>query len=286
MKILLFGAAGDLGSEIAEAARERGWEVQGLTRQDFDVAEIARTQAAIQGSKADVVVNCTAFHRVEACEGQRELAFFINGQVPKLMALECMKAAKKLVHFSSDYVFDGQTLTPYVESDPCQPVNAYGESKLQGELGISAYKAQSLIFRLAGLFGSRLGTSSQKGGDFPKRVLESARNDGPLEATDDLWFSPTYAPYAAWAVTQFIEEGATGIVHLTNQKKTNWAAFAQEILKYAGIDRTVKSVSALDNEKRGLAKRPRFSVLSSHRKTGWAVPAYHSLLERYVKELA
>ena len=283
MNLLILGAAGDLGSALAQQARRDGHEVTAVTRADLDVTNGTAVWESLKTIAPDVVVNCAAFHRVDDCERDYLLADRVNREAVETLALGCELWRIFLVHISTDYVFDGTKRTPYVENDEPHPINVYGLSKWLGEREIEHMEdLRWLIVRTSGLFGGE--GSSQKGGDFIKRVLAFATTEVPLRVVDDLTFAPTYVPDLARAILDLAHRKIRGIVHLAGNEATTWADFAQAALDLADNRCTVCRIKASDAA--GAAPRPAYSVLGSKRSaSGHPLPSYRIGLAEYVRKL-
>ncbi|NPA94123.1 MAG: NAD(P)-dependent oxidoreductase, partial [Thermodesulfobacteria bacterium] len=151
-KILVTGSRGMLGRDVVEAF-ERDCQVIGLSKEELDITDEARVGAVLSESRPSVVINCAAFTKVDLCEEKRELAFLVNAKGPENLARWCSKLDIKLVHISTDYVFDGTASTPYDEDSPTCPINVYGASKLEGEEAVARFSTDFLIIRTSWLFG-------------------------------------------------------------------------------------------------------------------------------------
>jgi dTDP-4-dehydrorhamnose reductase len=248
-----------------------------LTHGDLDVTDAAAVSAVLQSVRPDVVINATAYNKVDAAESEVEAAFAVNAGAVLNLALAARRGGALLVHVSTDYVFDGAQARPYVEDDTPRPLNAYGRSKRAGEMMLQAVGAPSLLVRTSGVFGP--GGSRAKGGSFVDRILERARTGASLRVVDDQRFAPTYAPDLATAIVALIAAGATGVVHVANEGACSWYELAVAALEIAEIRATVDRISSA--ELAAPARRPGYSVLSSARyaeRTGAALRPWRAAL--------
>jgi dTDP-4-dehydrorhamnose reductase len=262
LRVLVAGAAGQLGRElVAELGPEVAWSGD---RAALDVTREDDVRVLVDRVRPDVIVNAAAYNKVDGAESEAGLALEVNALGPLVLARAARERGALVVHFSSDYVFDGAAGRPYREDDLPRPLGAYGVSKLAGEHLVAATSKDHLIVRTSGVFGR--GGSRQKGGSFVARILEQAQAVRPLRVVSDLTFSPTYAADLAQAVIELLRSGARGLVHLTNSGACSWHDLAVETLAAAGVSATVEPITAASL---GLAApRPRFSVLDVSRARG------------------
>lgn len=256
MKILLLGSEGMLGSELFSMLKLAHWVV-GKDIQDFDIASADDCRRMVAEIRPDVVINAAAYTDVDGCEANRDKCFAVNAEGVKNVALACQKGDIKIVHFGTDYIFAGAGNVPYCEDDPCQPLNAYGASKLAGERYLMELTGNFLIVRTAWLYGP-------KGKNFVKTILEKAATIGTLKVVDDQTGSPTYTYDLAEAVKRLVEDGAGGIFHITNGGSCSWYEFARAILEEAGLT-GVEVLPIKSDEYARPAKRPCFSVLDGRK---------------------
>jgi dTDP-4-dehydrorhamnose reductase len=244
LKALVTGAQGQLGREL-------------LTR----LADAAAVTAAVRSSRPDVVINASAYNKVDAAESDPAIAFAVNASGVLHLARAAAEVGALFVHVSTDYVFDGTEARPYVETDVPRPINVYGISKRAGEMMIETVGAPSLVVRTSGVFGP--GGSRSKGGSFVDRIHERARRGAPLRVVGDQLFSPTYAPDLAAAVVALIDHGARGLVHVTNEGACSWHDLAVAGLQLGGVRADVERITTADLG--AAARRPACSVLSNAR---------------------
>jgi len=254
MKILVLGHKGMLGSDLM-LRLAAAHDVTGIDIGDFDITAGDDCARVIAEWSPEVVINAAAYTNVDGCEADRERCFAVNAGGVKNIAQACRGRGIRIVHFSTDYIFDGRKETPYVEADPPAPLNVYGASKLEGERFLEAFSDHWLLIRTAWLYG-------RNGKNFVKTILEKASAVKTIDVVDDQIGAPTYSWDLAAAVQLLIEGGQEGIYHLTNRGRCSWYEFACKILMYAGkTDVTVRPISS-----QGLALpavRPAWSVLSS-----------------------
>lgn len=253
MNILLLGHKGMLGSDILNRLIVHH-DVTGKDIEDTDITSIDACRDAILETAPDVVINAAACTDVDGCESDRERSFAVNAKGVKNLALVCREKGIKIVHFSTDYVFDGQKQTPYLEDDPCHPVNLYGRSKLMGESYLQELTNNFILIRSAWLYG-------RNGKNFVKTIADKARTETCINVVDDQTGSPTSSWDLAAAVQLLIEGQHTGVFHVTNRGNCSWYEFAVKIVKFTGAtDVRIKPIKS--SEITRPATRPHYSVLS------------------------
>jgi dTDP-4-dehydrorhamnose reductase len=261
MKILLIGITGQLGSDLAKSFQKRGLDVCGATHAELDVCEHGAVSAAIESLRPDVVVNTSAFHKVELCAQDPRKALEVNALAARNLAQCCDAAQAMLVHFSTDYVFDGKASVPYDEFDRASPVNVYGVSKLTGEQMIMMETDRCLILRTSGLYGVK--GSSGKGGNFVEMMLGKAQRREQIRVVMDQILSPTCTADLAETVTQCIEARLCGLFHASSEGETSWYDFTRRIVELAGLETEILPVKT--GEFASPVMRPAYSVLSKLR---------------------
>jgi dTDP-4-dehydrorhamnose reductase len=258
MRVLVTGAAGQLGSDLVELLGERARPYDHRSLDVCDEDAIARAFAA---SRPDAVVNCAAYNNVDLAEREAKRAFAINAHAVRLLA----RRGVPLVHISTNYVFDGRRDEPYGEQDLPAPRSVYAASKLAGEHMALAYGTRPLVVRTAALYG--IAGNASKGGNFAERILARARSGEPLRVVADQLVQPTYTPDLAAAILAAVRAGAEGIVHLTASGACSWYEFARAIVGHAGLDVPVEpTATAVGGEgaerpRNGLLARPRADAL-------------------------
>jgi dTDP-4-dehydrorhamnose reductase len=278
MKILILGHRGMLGSDLM-LRLTAAHDVTGKDVDDFDIAAEDDCGRVIAECSPDVVINAAAYTDVDGCETDRDRCFAVNAVGVKNVALACRGKGIRIVHFSTDYIFDGRKASPYVEGDAPAPLNVYGASKLEGERFLQALSDRWLLIRTAWLYG-------RSGKNFVKTILEKAAAVKTLDIVDDQIGAPTYSWDLAAAVRLLIEGGHDGLFHLTNRGRCSWHEFACKILLYAGMDdvivRPIRSAVLARP-----AVRPAWSVLSSGKfseATGKTMRFWQIALQDYLEK--
>jgi dTDP-4-dehydrorhamnose reductase len=231
----------------------KGDEITPLGSADADIRSPQQVSKVVRDSRPDWVVLSAAYTDVDGCESNRELAAAVNTEGPINVAKAARDARAKLLFISTDYVFNGKKNTPYEASDLRDPINAYGKSKADGEVGVQRILPQACIVRTSWLFGPW-------GKCFPDTILKLAASRPELDVVDDQRGSPTYTFDLADAIIQLCRAGAEGIVHCTNSGVCSWYEFASEVVRQAGSNTVVRPTTS-DRFVRPAA-RPAYSVLS------------------------
>jgi dTDP-4-dehydrorhamnose reductase len=261
MRIGVLGANGQLGTDLCQALQGAGHELTRWTHADFDVCDGEALEAAVDAVRPEVLVNTTAFHKVEACESDPARAFAVNASALRAMAQACERLEVTLVHLSTDYVFDGTGQEPWSEMDPVNPINVYGVSKAAGEFLVQNLCPRHLVVRSSGLYGLR--GASGKGGNFVETMLRKGAELGAVTVVDDQVLSPTSTLDLAEAISRLIAGQATGLFHVTNSGACSWYEFACAIFEEAGM--AVKTTPARTVVQPSGVRRPAFSVLANDR---------------------
>jgi len=255
---VVIGATGQLGSDLVRTFDQPG-ELVALSTRDVDILDPARTRSILEALQPTCVINTAAYNLVDRAEDDGRSAFALNAEAVGTLAAVCQAAGARLVHFSTDYVFDGVKRTPYLETDSPQPVSVYGESKLAGERLALERCERSVIFRVCGLFG--LAGSLGKGkGNFVETMLRLAREGRPLRVVSDQVLCPSYTLDLARKVWKVLPKVAHPIYHLTNAGQVSWYEFARRALELAGLTADLTPVTAAEYGAR--ARRPAYSVLA------------------------
>ncbi len=237
MTILLLGKDGQVGWQLQRSLAPHG-PVVACARAECDLSVPERIRSVVRQVRPSVIVNATAYTAVDKAESEAELAYRVNAEAPGILAEEAARLGALLVHYSTDYVYDGDKDGPYLESDPTAPQSVYGRSKLAGEEAIRAVAGRSLIFRTSWVFGAR-------GGNFVKTILRLARDRDDLSVVDDQVGSPTPAALIATVtglVLAMIRQGRPGeagdsqnrLYHLAAARPVSWCRFARTIVELAG----------------------------------------------------
>jgi dTDP-4-dehydrorhamnose reductase len=260
-KAVVFGCAGQLGVELEREFRQRGYAVAGWDRRQVDITNPEAVEGAVAQFNPDVVLNAAAYNQVDVAESEPAAAFQVNALAVRNIALACRQSGAKLVHYSTDYVFDGAAGRPYVETDPPHPLGAYAVSKLAGEYYAKAYLDDALIVRTSGVFG--LGGLQTARGNFIELMLRLAREGKTIRVVEDHTGSPTYAPLLAARTADLVERGVSGVIHVGGGTPITWFDFARMIFSEAGLQPDLRPTN--DREYRTPARRPKYSALSNGR---------------------
>ena len=255
MKILITGSNGMLGHDLIEVLKD-SHELVLTTSATLDITDKQKTIEFIRDNKPDIVINSAAYTDVDGCEENQELAYSVNGEGVRNLAIGCSEAKCPLVHISTDYVFDGSARDPIGEDGEIGPISVYGKSKLKGEEAILEILDEFFIIRTAWLYGIN-------GKNFPKTMMELAKSHPEITVVYDEVGTPTYTPDLARAISELIETNYYGIYHLTNSGSCSWCEFARYIFEVAGVD--VKVVPVTASEFARPAPRPSYSVLENRK---------------------
>ena len=254
MKILLTGRNGQVGYELERALAPLG-EVIALDRARLDLSDPTAIQHVVRDARPEVIVNAAAYTAVDRAESEPALAGAVNAVAPGVFAEEARRCGALLVHYSTDYVFDGEKQTPYVEDDAASPINAYGKTKLEGERAIQASGCRSLILRTSWVYGPR-------GHNFLKTVLRLARERSELRMVDDQIGAPTSSAAIALATVEMLGcAGPEGLFHMTASGETSWRGFAEAIVASNHLQVRVVGITSQDYPTP--ARRPRNSLLDN-----------------------
>jgi dTDP-4-dehydrorhamnose reductase len=227
MKILLIGAAGQLGHELKRSLACLG-EIVACERRQLDLANTESLRSAVRTHAPTAIVNAAAYTAVDKAEQEPALATLINATAPAVLAEEAKRAGALLIHYSTDYVFDGTKPEPYGEHDTPHPLSAYGRSKLEGEYAIAASGARHLILRTSWVYGLH-------GANFMQTMLRLGREREELRVVGDQIGAPTWTRHLADVTAQILgrQEAPNGLYHLTASGETSWHGYAQAIFENA-----------------------------------------------------
>jgi dTDP-4-dehydrorhamnose reductase len=257
VRIAITGAAGMLGQDLGHAAKAAGHDVLPFPRAELDITDATAVAQVLDDARPDVVVNCAAWTNVDGAESDEAGALAVNGAGAGNVARAAAAAGAWTVHVSSDYVFDGTKRQPYVESDPVNPVSAYGRTKLAGERAVAdAAPERHTTVRSSWLFGAG-------GPCFPATILRLAAERDELNVVEDQVGCPTFTRHLAPALVRIAERRPVGILHLAGDGSCSWYEFAREIVARAGLRCEVKPCSTAQMPRP--ATRPAYSVLRSRR---------------------
>ena len=252
MRYLVTGAAGMLGQDVVSVLREAGHAVTPAARADLDVTDAAALAAAVPGH--DVVVNCAAWTAVDDAEADEAGAFALNAVAAARVARATRVAGARLVHVSTDYVFDGAATEPYAEDAAIAPRSAYGRTKAAGEWAVRAEAPDALVVRTAWLYGAG-------GTCFPRTIARVARERGAVSVIDDQVGQPTWTRDVAAVVRDLVDaEVPGGVHHATSGGAVSWHGFARAVVAAAGLDPEVVAPTTSEAFVRP-APRPAWSVL-------------------------
>jgi dTDP-4-dehydrorhamnose reductase len=268
-KILLTGITGQLGNELENVLRKE-WKIFPVSRKEMDFSDESAIRSIIRESQADLIVNPAAYTKVDLAETERELAFSINERAPRIIAEEAKTLNIPLIHFSTDFVFDGSRSVPYLETDNPSPMSVYGLSKLQGEKAIREVDGDYLIFRTSWVY-------SRKGNNFRNTIRRLAKEHSELNIINDQVGSPTSTTYISFVLKKVIElllrekamtfHECKGIYNLTCGGTCSWYDFAKVIIKdlfqHEEGHCTINPIGTKDYPT--AATRPRYSVLNNQK---------------------
>jgi len=267
MKILLTGADGQVGYELQRCLQGLG-EIHACGRSRLDLANLDQVRDCVRFLEPDLIVNAAAYTAVDRAESEPELALRVNAQAPGVMALVGREVGAALVHFSTDYVFDGLKDAPYVEGDPTRPLNVYGETKMLGEQAIVASGIPYLILRTSWVYGLH-------GHNFLRTMLRLAAGQDEIRVVDDQIGAPTWSRTVAQTTSHILAQAqvggprwwreARGVYHLAAGGETSWAGFAQAIMEESNSHCRITPIASGDYPQ--AARRPRNSRLNTSRLT-------------------
>ena len=281
-KVVVFGSRGQLGVELVRVLTERGYTVVGFERSSVDISDAASVERTLAREDPAIVVNAAAYNQVDVGENEPVPAFLANGLAVRNVAMACRQLDARLVHFSTDYVFDGTAGRPYTENDRPHPLGAYGVSKLAGELYAQAYLDKPLIIRTSGVFGP--GGLKTARGNFIELMLRLAAGKQPIRVVEDHVASPTYAPLLASRTADLVEGKQHGLFHVGGGTAISWFDFASTIFRAAGLQPELRRTN--EREYRTAARRPKYSALSNAKLEASGIapmPPLQSAVEMYLK---
>ncbi len=285
MRVAVIGSSGQLGTDVSRACSEAGHHVILLSHDQIEVTDQDSVRDTLRRHCPETVVNCAAYVRVDEAQEDSEAAFRVNALGALYVAQACADLNAFCIYISTDYVFDGEKAEPYTEEDTPRPINVYGASKLAGEYLVRQACPQSLIVRVASLFGKT--GARGKGGNFIETVLSKAKAGERLSVVYDTHISPTYARDAAEAIVKLAELDSQRIVHFANSTSgmCTWYLLAKKATELCCLDVPVEPVSSDADSRR--ATRPRNSALDSTRAAtllGHPLPHWEVALKRYLEE--
>ncbi|MGB0123128.1 MAG: dTDP-4-dehydrorhamnose reductase [Silvibacterium sp.] len=287
-RVLILGAQGQLGIELQSAFHDAG-HIIAHGRATCDLSDPSSICAAVREARPDLILNAAAYTAVDRAESEPELAMQINGEAPGILAEEAKKNNALLIHYSTDYVFDGSKHDPWVEDDPVHPLNVYGATKLAGERNIQQSGCQFLIFRTSWVF-------SPHGHNFLRTMLRLGQERKELNVVNDQKGAPTSALALATATRRIVDtvdergiKHVTGTYHMTCAGQTTWFGFAQSIFQKAQADKSWASIAGIPaSEYPTPAMRPANSVLSNKKLTAafeFELPSWEIALDAALQAL-
>jgi dTDP-4-dehydrorhamnose reductase len=260
MKIILIGASGQLGGDVADVLKEERPVL--LDEHDLDIADADQVGRILRDIRPEVVINTAAFHNVPLCEKEFARAFEVNAIGARNVAIACRKSDARLLHVSTDYVFDGMKKSPYVETDLPAPQSVYAATKLAGEHLVAAELPEHWIVRSSGLYG-RNPCLGKGGANFVRTMLQLSGEKDSIPVVADERLTPTYTRDLARQIAELIRHDSFGVFHATNEGDSSWYEFAVEILRLAGRKTKVTPITA---DRFGAeVRRPSYSVLENAR---------------------
>jgi dTDP-4-dehydrorhamnose reductase len=282
MKILLTGKTGQIGGELNNILKDMG-ELVSVGREQLNLSKINSIEPAVLDIKPDIIINAAAYTAVDKAEEEPDLAMTINGVAPGVLAEAAKKVGASLIHYSTDYVFDGRSNTPYREEDVTCPLSIYGESKLAGEKNIAEAGIPFLILRTSWVY-------SLQGKSFLRTIKKLAAEKSTLRIVDDQIGAPTWSRSIALATHKIIEQclkdkaksSLSGIFHLTCQGRSSWYDLAKEILNISSAFQNTQLLPIPTSDYPTPATRPLYSLLSNDKLEkvfGFKMPHWHDSLK-------
>jgi dTDP-4-dehydrorhamnose reductase len=265
MKIVILGVGGRLGAALLREYRDK-FDVVGFNHTQLNLSDLDAVREKLRNTSFDILINAAGFTKVDLCETQPDRAFLINAEAPRVVAEICDEKNARLIHFSTDYVFDGAKCEPYTEEDQASPISVYGESKLAGENNVLAAKSQNLVVRVSWVFGPDRPS-------FIDAMVQQAQENDKVDAVADKFSTPTYTlDIAAMLPRVFDGNVSGGILHFANAGQCSWREYAQwavDCCLETGLPLRVKTIGVrkLRDMANWIARRPVYSVLSTAKYT-------------------
>lgn len=278
-KVIVTGANGQLGRAVnLQYAKSTEYELINTDVDELDITKVDKVMEFVRGIRPYAIINCAAYTAVEACEKEEDLAFRINAIGARNLSVAATETGAKLMHISTDYVFDGDGTRPYRETDPVGPQGAYGRTKLAGENFVKEFSDRHYIIRTAWLYGD--------GKNFVKTMLRLSETHDKVRVVRDQVGSPTSASELAKAVACLLPTENYGLFHGTCEGDCSWAQFAEEIFRLAGKDTTVEAITS--QEYGAAVKRPAYSILENYMfkmTTDFMFADWHDAIAEYMKSM-
>jgi dTDP-4-dehydrorhamnose reductase len=277
MRVMILGAGGMLGHDIVATA-PRDSTLFPFTKADLDITDESLLARTVGSLRPDIIMNAAAYTAVDRAEAEPEVAFRVNGEAVGQLGRIAARAGARVVHYSTDYVFDGSASVPYKVDSPTRPINTYGASKLAGEKALSESGARFLILRSQWLFGAH-------GRCFPKTMHERATRALPTKVVTDQTGRPTYTYDLARVTWKLTNDGATGVLHVANEGQATWFEVAKHIFQRAKRLELLSPCTSADYPTP--ARRPRYSVLGvDPSRIGNTLRDWRSALDQFLDDLA
>ena len=288
MRVIVTGSKGMLARDIIPVLEENH-EVLEFSKEFLDITDLSKIEKILGNEKPDVLINCAAYTAVDRAESEPEKAYLLNAKGPGILAKACHKAGIRLVHVSTDFVFDGKTPRPYKEDDEVNPIGVYGKSKLEGEIAVRSSTENYVIVRTSWLYG-------HEGESFPEKILSKASApsasggaDETISVVFDQVGSPTYTVDLARAVERLLP-APPGVYHFSNEGVASWYDFAYAVIeafKKRKVEFKLKGIKpVLSGQYQTPAPRPAYSVLDKAKYksiTGMDIPHWLDAVERYAE---
>ena len=261
MRILITGCNGQLGTDLQRVLAE--YDVIACTHGDLEITDREAVMSVIGQNRPDVVINTAAYHKVDECESFPDKTFTVNALGPRNLAQACKAHDGALIHFSTNFVFEGSATQPYTEEDMPAPISVYGVAKLSGEHLVRSILPRHLIVRTTGLYGVAGSGETGKGLNFIELMIKLGRERDGVTVVDDQIMTPTSTADLAKVISHLIDEETTGTFHITNSGACSYFEFAGTIYKKVGLDAQVSPTTSA--EYGAPAQRPLYSVLDNSR---------------------
>ena len=278
-KIIVTGCNGQLGRAVnKELEGNTGIEFVNTDVAELDITNIDKVMELAREVKPYAIINCAAHTGVDACETDRDNAYRINAIGPRNLSIAASEMGAKMIHISTDYVFDGKSSKPYIEFDRPNPQGMYGATKLAGEMMVKDFADHYFILRTAWLYGD--------GKNFVKTMLRLSETNDKVKVVNDQFGSPTSTKELACAISQLLFTENYGLFHATCEGSCNWAEFAQEIFRLAGKSTKVEGITT--EEYNAPAPRPAYSILENYMlklTSGYLFADWHDAIEEYIRTL-
>ena len=285
MRVLVTGATGQLGSEVANGFRHSGHEVIAPARQELDLSYPEQLAATVRTLQADWVINCAAYTQVDKAESDVQRAFIVNRDSPEQLARAVADYGGRMLQVSTDFIFDGAQRRPYLETDPPNPLGVYGRSKLEGEQAVQRVLPDAVVLRTAWVYGVH-------GHNFVKTMLRIAAAGKPLRVVSDQVGTPTWTTDIAATIAALVAREAGGTFNFTSAGETSWHGFASAILDEgakAGFDIKTETVVPIPTSDYPTpATRPAYSVLNTEKirpLLPGPIPGWRDSLKKMLQEL-